>query len=142
MIYIAYMKKRSIKQLSEDELVALDNGYRNSDKNYFRERCKCILMSNSGSTVKEIASFFKTRTRTVYAWFDRWESAGIVGLNLKSGQGRKATLDVTSSYQFEIIEKTVANHPQNLAGIAEEVSKLLGFHVSKRVLKGYLKKKI
>ncbi len=140
-MYLTKMKKRRIRQLVEDELVALEEGYRNSDKNYYRERCKSILMSNSGYTVKEIATLFDTRIRTIYAWFNRFESLGVTGLLVKPGQGRKPILDISNSNQFAIIEKAVNDHPQNISGIAEEVSKSLGFDVPSKVLKRYLKKK-
>jgi len=136
------MKKRTINPLTESDIISLEEAYRTSDKNHVRERCKCILMCNSGYDVKELSEFFGTRRQTIYSWLNRWEFAGIDGFLTKSGQGRKPTLDVASVEQFEIIEQAVHTHPQNLSGVAVEVSKLLGITVTKGVLKSHLKKRI
>ena len=141
MIYLRLMKKRKIEALTDSELKALEERYRMSEHNHIRERCKCILMSNSGYDVANLCDFFGVFRHTIYGWFDRWESAVIDGFANKSGQGRKPTLDVTNTEQFEIIEKTVALHPQNLSGAAVEVTKSLGIPVTKRKLKSYLKKR-
>jgi transposase len=140
MIYFPLMKKRTINQLKESDLISLEDAYQNSDQKHVRERSKCILMCNSGYDVKELTGFFGTRRQTIYSWIDRWEFAGIAGFLNKSGQGRKPTLDVTCPEQLELIEKTVSQHPQNLSGVAVEISIKLGIPVTKWKLKSFLKK--
>ncbi len=77
-----------INPLTESDIISLEEAYRTSDKNHVRERCKCILMCNSGYDVKELSDFFETRRQTIYSWLNRWEFAGIDGFLSKSGQDR------------------------------------------------------
>lgn len=129
-----------IASLSSSEKLTLEEGFRNHTKHHFRSRCKSILMSNEGFSVPEIASFFKVRTRTIYTWFDRWESFGISGLTILPGRGRRAVLNEVGSDEISIIEKAVSEHPQNLGGVCRNLQEQLGFSVTKKMLRSFLKK--
>ena len=120
--------------------MTLEEGFRNHTKHHFRSRCKSILMSDEGISVPEIAGFFKVRTRTVYTWFDRWETAGISGLTILPGRGRRAVLNETGIDEIGIIEEAVREHPQNLGEICKHLQERLGFSVSKKMLRSFLKK--
>jgi transposase len=135
------MKRRFIKPLSSEEQVTLEEGYRNSSKFHFRNRCKSILLSTEGYTVSEISSLFNVRTRTIYTWFSWWEESGIVGLMISPGRGVKATLDVTNDEHQKIVTDEVAKNPQSLKEVAIEVSQILDIKVTKNMLHSFLKKK-
>ena len=131
---------RYIAPLNSEEKSTLEEGVRNHTKHHFRNRCKSVLMSNEGFSVPEIASFFKIRTRTVYTWFDRWETAGVSGLTILPGRGRRAVLNKFGTDEISIIEETVREHPQSLGEVCKKLNERLGFSVTKKMLRSFLKK--
>lgn len=133
---------KNISNLTEEEIQTLLEGYQNSQKAHFRNRCHSILLSSEGYKVSEIAAFYKVRTRTIYTWFNRWESNGILGLILQKGRGVKAKLDQLSPEEFEQVTEAIKSDPQSLKNICQSLSETLGFKVTKYMLKRILKKKL
>ena len=131
---------RYIEPLSDAEKITLEEGYRNHKKPHFRNRCKSLLMSNEGYSVPEIARFFKTRTRTIYEWFNRWETKGLVGLMIHPGRGGVAALDNCNVEDVTLIKNIIAENPQSLKNVCKELSKRLGFEISKKMLRCFIKK--
>ena len=79
------------------------------------------------------------RTRTLYEWFSRWQTMGLVGLRISKGRGRKPTL--------------LAEHPplvvdalhldcRNLQQVSVELSQQVGSPVSKGQVKRFLKSSV
>ena len=135
-----FVLMRYIKSLNDDDRTALETACRSSDKAYFRDRCQSILLSAEGRSVPEIARFLKVRTRTIYSWFDRFESAGIDGLKQASGQGIKAKLDDLDESQIAELRALIADTPQQLHVVCIHASDLLGFTVTLNMLKRFIKK--
>jgi transposase len=131
---------RYISPLSAEEKKTLEEGCRNHEKHHFRNRCRSVLMSGEGISVPEIARFFKIRTRTVYTWFDRWETAGISGLMILPGRGRRAALNGCDEDRIRTVEKELSGNPQNLQKISEHLSSEFGFKITKRMLRRFIKK--
>ena len=131
---------RYIATLSAEEKSTLEEGVRNHTEHHFRNRCKSVLMSDEGFSVPEIANFLKVRTRTVYAWFDRRETVGISGLRILPGRGRRAILNKCGADEISIIEETVREHPQSLGEVCKKLNERLGFSVTKKMLRSFLKK--
>ena len=130
------MEKKYIK-LTSEEIITLQQGRKNHTLHQFRDRCHCLLLSNEGKEVKEIAQILQVSTITIYNWFHRWEEKGIVGLLNQKGQGRKAIL--LQSERETIKEKVQAN-AQKLKQAGEELKKELNKEFSDKTLKRYLKK--
>ena len=128
--------------LSTEETITLEECCRNHEKPHFRNRCKSILMSAEKYSVKEIAKFFNTRTRTIYTWFNNWESEGIMGLAISPGRGVKSVLDINNDQHIKVISETLKDHPQDLGAVCEKIKEVFGFTVSKRTLKSFIKKKL
>ncbi len=87
------MPKRLIPILSDDEFQQLTDLRDHSPKPHLRERASAILKLAEGSTASEIASDGLLRKRyyeTVSDWFHRFQTAGIEGLKIKTGRGRRA----------------------------------------------------
>lgn len=133
---------RYISPLPPEIRLTLEEGSRNHNKPHFRDRCKSILMSADGYKVPDIAGLFKVRSRTIYTWFDRWEEMGIAGLMILPGRGIKAPLDNVDDQQVKQIRKTIKLNPQNLHQVCEEISQILGFKVTKNMLKRFIKKNL
>lgn len=131
---------RYVKPLSPAEKTTLQEGCRNSKKHHFRNRCQSILMSAEGYKVSEVAKLFKVRTRTIYTWFDRWESMGIVGLMIAEGRGIKAVLNSLEEPEVSKIKEAIKANPQNLKQVCEQLSKTLGFKITVDMLKRFIKK--
>lgn len=131
---------RRILNLSSSEQATLEAGYKNSRKHHFRNRCHSILLSYEGYTVSEIAKLYKVRSRTIYTWFNRWESMGLVGLMILQGRGVKAKLDELSEAQMEQVKAVIGSDPRSLRNICRDVSELLGYKVTKNMLKRLVKK--
>ncbi len=131
---------RKIETLTEEEKKTLEQGYRNHSKPHFRNRCQSILLSFDGYVVSEIAKLHKVRTRTIYTWFNDWENHGIMGLMTVKGQGIKAKLDSLTKQQIIQVKQTIKEDPQSLKNVCGTLSDLLGFTVTKHMLKRLLKK--
>lgn len=61
-------------------------------KAYLRERAAALLKVADGTPAARVARAGLLRPRkpdTVYAWIDRFLDAGIAGLQLQAGRGRK-----------------------------------------------------
>lgn len=91
--------------LTETERITLEEGYRNHSKHPFRQRCRALLLSDSGKSCKELAALFGVRSRTIYTWMNRWEQKGIVGLMTQKGQGRPPVLKITDVQTVAIVKK-------------------------------------
>lgn len=78
--------------LREDERVALEGVVRSDAKPYRRERAAALLKIAAGQPAAVVARTGLLRPRkadTVYRWLDRYEQAGLAGLTITPGRGRK-----------------------------------------------------
>jgi len=113
------LNEEEIQQLISMELATISQPLRN--------RVKCLLMSHKGAKVKELSLYFSVVPKTVYEWFDLWDTDGCVGILHKSGTGRKAKLkDIPS----EIIEELVKKYPRNLKGLFAELMEIYSLKIS------------
>ena len=86
------MPKLRTITLSDEAKEELETVRDNHPKPYMRERTGAILKINEGQTPPYVATTGLLKRRdpdTVYAWLDRYEAAGLEGLQIKSGRGRK-----------------------------------------------------
>ena len=75
--------------LSDEQRVALENGYRYGSAHRFRMRCKAVLMKADGIKTSEIANFVGYTDLVVYKWLRKFESGGVEELREKGGRGPK-----------------------------------------------------
>jgi len=132
-------KKRFIEKLTATQNRSLEKGYRTGKSHLYRRKCHCILLSNKGKTVQELANLYSVKTRTVYSWFDLWESEGIKGLALKPGRGRKPKLNVSDEIQVKTVKVLIENEPKNLNRVVGQIKSQLDIDLSKKTLKRFLK---
>jgi transposase len=123
------LTEEEIQQLISMELATISQPLRN--------RIKCLLMSHKGAKVKELSLYFDVVPKTIYEWFDLWDTGGCVGILHKSGTGRKAKLKDISS---EIIEELVKKYPRNLKGVIAELMENYSLKISIKTLHRYIKK--
>lgn len=125
---------------SNEEITTLAEGVKNHSKAYFRMRCEGLLLSSRGYKIAEIAQLYEVRTPTVRAWMDSWEQTGIAGLQIASGRGRKATIQLSDTVLVAQIKQELALNPQRLAQVGEQLSKSTGICLSKGQLQRFIKK--
>ena len=102
-----------------------------------RNRVKCLLISHKGAKVKALCLYFDVVPKTVYEWFDSWDTGGCVGILHKSGTGRRAKL---KDIPLAVIEELVKKHPRNLKGVIAELMENYFLTILIRTLLRYIKK--
>ena len=132
-------KKRFIEKLSEKEIIALKEGYKNGKTYTYRNRCKGILLSFEGWECSEIADFFEVSLVTVYSWLNRWDKGGMKSLSDKKGRGRKPILNLSKEEHVEIVTDAIEKSPSNVNKVLAEIEDELGLSMSKKTLKRFLK---
>ena len=125
---------------TNEEVNTLEEAIKHHGKAYFRIRCESILLSHRRYKVVEIAKLQQVRTHTVRAWMDSWEQKGLAGLQIASGRGRKATIQLGNTALVEQIKQGLQLNPQSLAQLAGQISKSTGLSLSKDQLKRFIKK--
>ena len=106
-------KKRYIENLTADQVSALENGFKYGKTHHYRSRCQCILLSYSGKSVPELCEFYQKSHLTIYNWFNRWESEGLSGLEIRSGRGRKRKLDFDNSDHVKLVQQSLRLENRN-----------------------------
>jgi transposase len=127
-------------QLSSEEVATLAEGAKHHHKAHFRIRCETLLLSARGYKVVEIAQLFQVRPHTVRFWMDNWEQKGLVGLNIRSGRGRKAALPLSNPALVEDLQAQIRLNPQSLEAVALAMSKKWHCTLSKGQLQRFIKK--
>jgi transposase len=97
-------------------------------------------MSHQQIQVKAIAQTFNVRTRTIYTWFDNYQSQGFIGLMTLKGQGRKSIINESDSRQSNKITEWV-DKGESLKEVANLFNKEFELSVSKSMIKNFIKKK-
>lgn len=88
-------KYRSLKLTSTEteELIEVRD---HAPKPYVRERASALLQVAAGRCATWVARQGLLKPRqpdTVYSWLDRYEAAGVAGLTIEEGRGRKAAYE-------------------------------------------------
>jgi transposase len=128
---------RYIKELSEDIIIKLKEIEKNSTKYRVRERINSILWSNKGLSIPNLSEMFEVNKKTIYNWFDSWETLGIEGLSDKEGKGRKRILN---DEEEEKVKEFTIKHSRDLNKVRLEVKETLNEEVSKDTIKRILKR--
>jgi transposase len=91
-VEVKKMPKLRIIKLTSKEKTELRNVRKKHPKAYMRERAAAILKISKGQSPHSVATKGLLKRRdpdTVYDWLDRYEAAGLEGLQIKAGRGRK-----------------------------------------------------
>lgn len=129
------MQKKFV-QLSREEIITLQEGIKNGAAHLFRKRCQCLILSNEGYEVKDLAEVLDLSPITIYGWLKRWEQGGIVGLRDKVGRGRKPILSPRDLAQ---VKRCVQENAQQLRLVRGHLKAELERDFSEKTLRRYLK---
>jgi transposase len=110
--------------------------YCQSKKLQVRQRAPCLILANQGTKVENLMQIFQVSRKTIYNWFERWESEGLVGLYNKLGRGRKPTFN---SEQKAKIKEWTEQEPRQLKQVLGKVEDEWGIKSSKKTLQRVLK---
>lgn len=82
-----------VLKLSTSDRLALEEGYKFSQKPSYSRRCHIILLKSKSFSSEQIADIFDISKQSVNNWVKRFESKGLEGLSTKPGQGRPSILN-------------------------------------------------
>jgi len=128
------MQKRFVS-LTCDERATLSSA-RHHPQYQFRARCQCLLLSADGHDVAALEQALGVSSRTVYTWFNRWESGGLAGLANAAGQGRRPILAAADE---PLVIHAVRTNRQQLKEVTATLRKVLDKDFSARTLRRFLK---
>jgi hypothetical protein len=86
------MPQRRRLQLTDERLAELKRARDTAKRPYVRERAAALVRVAEGESPRHVARTGLLKPRdpdTVYAWVDRYEAAGVAGLTIRPGRGRK-----------------------------------------------------
>ena len=85
------MPKRYTIRLSDAEREKLERWAKNAARPYLRQRARAVLRVAQGEPLSQVAQHSRVRVHrtTVAEWVRRYQAAGINGLKIKAGRGRK-----------------------------------------------------
>ena len=95
--------------LKTEEIEALESSSKNSNHT-IRKRSQCLLLSNQGRTIIDLASIFDVDRRTIERWFDKWEKEGVNSLPITAGRGVKTRLKGLE----DVLSEQLEVHSRNL----------------------------
>jgi transposase len=124
-------------------LVTLENQhllqriYRQSRHHAVRQRAHCILLRSQGKSVAQLLDIFPVSRKTLYNWFEAWETRSVAGLYDRAGRGRKPTFTPEQQAQ---IGKWTQEHPRQLKQVLQKIKEQWGTDVSHKTLTRVLKR--
>ena len=123
--------------LSESSRTELETLFKNSNNHSLRKRCQTILLKSDGRHSKDVGSIVGMSHVSVNSWLKRYKTDGILGLNIKSGRGRKPIIDkvINEAEVLEIAKK----HRQRLQTAKAEWEENSGKEVSRATFRRFLK---
>jgi transposase len=131
---------RYINLSISEEKLTLEECFKHHRKAHVRMRSHALLLSHEGKRVSYIADLYKVETRTIYSWFNRWQTHGIAGLFILPGRGLKSVFAHVSPIDIALIEAEVLLNPQKSENVAKALSEKLNLKISTKQLKVFLKK--
>jgi len=125
-----------IREINPLSSKLLERIYRQSRHHQVRQRAHCLILASQGVKIEELMNIFSVSYKTIYNWFNRWESEGMVGLYNKPGRGCKPTFN---SQQKERIREWAQQQPRQLKQVAQKLKEEWGITISTKTIKRILK---
>jgi transposase len=127
-------------KLEESARQELTKVYRTHAKPHVRQRAQCILLSDRGYSVPLLSDIFLTRKHTVREWFNRWESEGVQGLEIRHGRGLKPSINESNIDFVTSIREEVKLNPHNLRDVVEKLNARWNTSLTVLQVKNFIKK--
>ena len=120
-----------IREINSLSAKLLERIYRQSRHHQVRQRAQCLILANQGVNVEELMRIFQVSYKTIYNWFNRWETEGIRGLYNKPGRGCKPTFN---SEQLQKIREWTLQEPRQLKQVVQKVKESWGITISTKTI--------
>jgi transposase len=120
--------------LKIDEIEALELAMKSSN-NTIRKRSHCLLLSDQGRMITDMATIFDVDRRTIERWFDKWEKEGLNSLPITTGRGVKTRLKGLE----EVLSKQLESHGRNLKNVLLYLEEEHNIRICKKTLQNFLK---
>jgi transposase len=125
--------------LSEKEKQSIENLHKTSSNSVVRKRCLCILLSNQGNSMAQVAKTVGVSWRTISRLLDKWDAQApeqkLSALYTAKGQGAKSKLKSVADLLPNLVEK----HSRNLKPVLDTLEKEHSITVCKATLQNFLK---
>ena len=128
---------RYVQILSKEQRQLLEKKMKNDASFRARSRAHSLLLSDQGTTIKEIAKTFQVDRDTVSTWIKKWEHHGAQGLHDKPRSGRPSKL---TPEEQEIALQYIKEEPHALKGVVERIADKTERRLSMSTLKRLAKK--
>ncbi len=134
------MGKTKIIELTNEQRLALEKGYRNGTSHVFRQRCQMVLLKSEKRSSLEITKILGGCEMSINNWLRRYEAEGIAGLKTRAGRGRRAILQPTTDLAY--VTAALKKSRQRLSLAKAELEQSLDKQFSTATLKRFLKKTV
>lgn len=124
------------REISRETQHLLERLYRQSRHHRVRQRAHCLILRSKGMKPAELGVIFPVSEKTLYNWFNAWNTNGLVGLYDRPGKGRKQKLNDEQKAQ---VKAWVLASPRQLKATIQKVKEAWDIEVSVDTLKRVLK---
>lgn len=129
------MAKTKVIQLTDQQRLQLEVGFRQGKSHAYRMRCRAILLKARGLTSKEVGIQTEMTHISVNSWVKRFEAEGVKGLETRPGRGRKPIMD---SSDEEAVRSAIENDRQSLMKAKEAWQQATGKEASESTFRAFL----
>ncbi|WP_442922006.1 helix-turn-helix domain-containing protein [Microcoleus sp. S1D4] len=81
--------------------------HRQSRHHQVGQRSHCLILASQGVKKVELMNIFRISYKTLYNWFNRWESEGMIELYNKPGRGSSRFCKYPNKCKIVKINKSV-----------------------------------
>lgn len=129
------MAKIKVIQLTDQQRLQLEEGFRQGKSHAYRMRCRAVLLKSAGLTSKQVGLQTEMSHISVNSWAKRFEAEGIKGLETRPGRGRKPIMD---SSDEEAVRIAIENDRQSLKKAKEAWQQASGKEASESTFRSFL----
>lgn len=133
------MGKTRIIELTAEQRMALEQGYRKGKAHAFRTRCHMVLLKSEKRSSSEVATLLGCCEVVVNRWLNRYQKEGIKGLETRPGRGRKPKLSTQNPLHLQTVKAEIAKHPQSVKTVVANLEQELDVEMHPDTLKRFLK---
>jgi transposase len=136
------MGKKKLVELSDEQRVELEKGYRKGKSHAFRTRCQMILLKSENRTSVEVAEILDCCEMSVNNWQKRYQREGIKGLETRPGRGRPPILSQQNPEHLRKVRAEIKRHPNSVKTVVAALEEDLDLMMHPETLKRFLKKMV
>ncbi len=127
--------KIKVIQLTDEQRLQLEEGFRQGKSHAYRMRCRTILLKAKGLTSKEVGVQTEQTHISVNSWVKRFETEGIKGLETRPGRGRKPIMDNSDE---DAVRIAIENDRQSVMKAKEAWQQASGKKASESTFRAFL----